>query len=229
MTRQTFNVFDLDQAITEWRRRMLAAGIKTPVPLDELESHLREDVEQQVRSGLNALQAFEAAVQRMGQASMLKAEFEKAGGAVGVSVWKRDLIPERWLVLLSFGLMGVLYPAVVIFALCKPGIDLSAGERILGLAAVALTVLPVYAWRYFVRLLPVIHNKRVRTAVGVACVLPGCAWLITFMLLLLPHFDLTAEQLPITVLWAMAPTAVLGSVSFGLNEIARKQAVTADS
>jgi len=222
-------MFNLDEEVLKWRRQMLAAGIKTPKVLDELESHLREEIEQQMRSGLSVQQAFETAAQRIGQANALKAEFEKAGGAVGVSVWKRDLIPERWLILLSFGLMGVLYPAVVIFALCKPGIDLSAGGRILGLAAVALTVLPVYAWRYFLRLLPVIHNKRVRTAVGVACVLPGCAWLITFMLLLLPHFDLTAGQLPITVLWAMAPTAVLGSVAFGLNEIARKQAEAAGS
>jgi hypothetical protein len=38
---------------------MLAAGIRTPVPLDELENHLREDVEQQMRSGLSAQQAFE--------------------------------------------------------------------------------------------------------------------------------------------------------------------------
>lgn len=222
-------MFNLNQAIAEWRRQMLAVGIKSREVLDELESHLREEVEQQAQSGTDAQQAFEVAVQRMGQAGALKAEFEKAGGAVGVSLWKRDLISDRCLILFNFGLMGILYPAVAIYALCKPGIDLSAGERILGLAAVGLTVLPVYAWRYFVRFLPVIHNKRVRTAVGVACALPGCAWLITFMVFILPHFDLTAEQLPITVLWAMAPMTVLGSLCLGLDEAARKQTITAGS
>lgn len=36
------NMFDLEQSIAEWRRQMLAAGIKTPVPLEDLEIHLRE-------------------------------------------------------------------------------------------------------------------------------------------------------------------------------------------
>src|SRR5689334_15542581 len=70
-------MFDLDKAIAEWRKQMLAAGIKAPVPLDELEIHLREEVEQQVRSGLSAREAFETAAQRMGQASRLKVEFKK--------------------------------------------------------------------------------------------------------------------------------------------------------
>ena len=39
---------------------MIGGGIKTPVPLEELESHLREEVENQIRAGLNAEQAFAA-------------------------------------------------------------------------------------------------------------------------------------------------------------------------
>lgn len=73
-------MFNLDQAIADWRRQMLAAGIKTPVPLDELESHLRDDVEQQVFSGSSAPQAFEIAVQRIGHAAVLECEFDKIGG-----------------------------------------------------------------------------------------------------------------------------------------------------
>src|SRR5713101_4834439 len=73
-------MFNLDESISEWRRQMLAAGIKTPVPLNELESHLRDDVEQQMRSGLGAQQAFEAAVQGIGQAAVLECEFDKVGG-----------------------------------------------------------------------------------------------------------------------------------------------------
>jgi len=40
-------MFDIEQSFTEWRKQMLAAGIKTPVPLVELEIHLREDVEKE--------------------------------------------------------------------------------------------------------------------------------------------------------------------------------------
>ena len=71
------DTFNLDQAIAEWRGQMLAAGVKAPVPLDELESHLREDIEQQVRSGLSPQQSFETAVRRIGEAHALKTEFAK--------------------------------------------------------------------------------------------------------------------------------------------------------
>lgn len=62
---------------------MLAAGIKIPVPLQELESHLRDDVEDQIQSGLNAQQAFKTSVQRIGDANQLKSEFKKTCGAKG--------------------------------------------------------------------------------------------------------------------------------------------------
>ena|SRR6185437_11752308 len=70
-------MFDIDQVISEWRRQMAAAGIKSPEALDELESHLRDEVGQQVRSGANARQAFEIAVERIGEIDSIKAEFEK--------------------------------------------------------------------------------------------------------------------------------------------------------
>jgi len=70
-------MFNLDQAIAEWRRRMLAVGIKTPVPLDELEAHLRDDIEQQAKSGLSEGEAFQAAVEEIGKAHPLQREFKK--------------------------------------------------------------------------------------------------------------------------------------------------------
>lgn len=74
-------MFELETAITDWRRQMLAAGIKTPVPLEELECHLREDTERQVRTGMEEAHAFALAVQRIGQALELKKEFMKTGNA----------------------------------------------------------------------------------------------------------------------------------------------------
>jgi hypothetical protein len=59
---------------------MFRAGIKTPAVLDELEAHLSEDVAQQMRHGLSAEHAFEAALLRIGHASALKQEFAKNGG-----------------------------------------------------------------------------------------------------------------------------------------------------
>jgi hypothetical protein len=74
-------MFTIDQAISEWRRQMLAAGIKTPVPLEELEIHLREEIERQMTSGTDPQQAFENSVQQMGHADELKGEFKKLGGS----------------------------------------------------------------------------------------------------------------------------------------------------
>ena len=72
-------MFDLEQAIADWRRQMLAAGIKTPAPLEELEIHLREEIERQMKSGLNEQQVFNCATRQIGEAGVLKSEFIKAG------------------------------------------------------------------------------------------------------------------------------------------------------
>jgi hypothetical protein len=56
---------------------MLAAGIKTPVPLEELEIHLREEIEQLEKSGVDERTAFENAVRQTGQPQSLKNEFNK--------------------------------------------------------------------------------------------------------------------------------------------------------
>jgi hypothetical protein len=56
---------------------MLAAGIKTPVPLEELEIHLREEIERLEKSGVDERTAFENAVRQTGQPQSLKNEFNK--------------------------------------------------------------------------------------------------------------------------------------------------------
>jgi uncharacterized membrane protein len=71
-------MFNLEQAILEWRQRMLAVGIKTPVPLEELEIHLREEIQQQMQLGLDAHKAFEISIQRIGEPKSLKGEFIKS-------------------------------------------------------------------------------------------------------------------------------------------------------
>jgi hypothetical protein len=54
---------------------MLTAGIKSPVPLEELEIHLREEIERQVKSGMDEQKAFEISVRRIGQPKTLEKEF----------------------------------------------------------------------------------------------------------------------------------------------------------
>jgi hypothetical protein len=87
-------MFDLEKSISEWRQQMLTAGIKTPVPLEELEIHLRESVEQQMKSGLNEQEAFNSAVQKIGRAQVLKSEFKKVEGH---KMWRAILLIIGWL------------------------------------------------------------------------------------------------------------------------------------
>ena len=68
-------MFDLEQAIARWHRQMLDGGVRQHDVLDELESHLREAIEEQLRSGLDARNAFNAAVARLGESRTLKHEF----------------------------------------------------------------------------------------------------------------------------------------------------------
>ena len=75
-------MFNLEKSIAEWRKQMLVSGIKSPVPLEELEIHLREEIEQQVKSGLGEQRAFEATVQQIGQATVLKTEFSKVSETI---------------------------------------------------------------------------------------------------------------------------------------------------
>ena len=88
---------------------MLGAGIKTPVPLEELEIHLREEIEQQMKSGLNEQKAFEISIQQIGQPKTLNSEFKKSER----TFMKRTLI-------ILIGIFAVLFgPAVFLPALAK--------------------------------------------------------------------------------------------------------------
>ena len=69
-------MFNLKQSIVEWRKQMLAAGIKTPA-LEELEGHLREEIERQTRLKLSEQRAFELAVREIGDTQRIKMEFMK--------------------------------------------------------------------------------------------------------------------------------------------------------
>jgi uncharacterized membrane protein YidH (DUF202 family) len=73
-------MFNLEESILEWRRQMLDVGLKNPNVLDELESHLREEAERQVKLGLAPQDAFETAVERIGQPKTLNDEFKKITG-----------------------------------------------------------------------------------------------------------------------------------------------------
>lgn len=102
-------MFYLEKSIADWQKQMLAAGIKTPVPLEELESHLREEIERQMKTGLSEQRAFEISVRHIGQPQLLNSEFKKS---------ERNIMKRRLIILL--GIFAVLFgPAVSLPALAK--------------------------------------------------------------------------------------------------------------
>jgi hypothetical protein len=70
-------MFDLEQSIADWRRQMLANGLKSPQILDELESHLREETRRLAGTGLPESEAFQTALQLLGKCRDLRDEFGK--------------------------------------------------------------------------------------------------------------------------------------------------------
>lgn len=207
-------MFNSEQAIAEWRRQMLVAGIKTPVPMEELESHLREDMEQQMRAGLSAQQAFAAAVRRIGQAKALEAEFAKMAEPEETRERKQKLLCIVLTVLAYLGPFALNVP--------KPWSGMNATEQWLGLAAVALTVLAPFSGLYLHRFLPVIPDRRIRTGVQFASALPVLVWPCVFTFVILPRVELTIGQMEVATLWAISPLAVFGGLIFGLDEAARR-------
>lgn len=78
---------------------MLAAGIKSPVRLEELESHLREEIGWHMKSGMNDRQAFESGSETIGRPEQISKEFNK----ITLANWSRPLARIAWaLFLISF-------------------------------------------------------------------------------------------------------------------------------
>lgn len=100
---------NLEENISSWRRQMLAVGIKTPVPLEELENHLREEIGRHLKSGLNEQAAFEISARQIGQPKALNNEFKQS---------ERTFMKRTLIILL--GIFAVLFgPAVFLPALAK--------------------------------------------------------------------------------------------------------------
>ena len=216
-------MYSLEQSIADWRRQTLAAGIKTPVPLEELEIHLREEIERQMKSGISAQEAFTGAVQQIGKADMMKNEFEKVDGAKELRAWKQIQI-------ISFAGLGVIslfIAACVIFKLGSFS-EVSPSQQMSGLIAVAVMILLAGGGYLGCGFFPVILNKRMRDAIcnssGVLLVI----WWVIFFNVILTRFDFTMSQLFVTIFWGFAvPFGAFAGFVTGLEKAARRNSAMA--
>jgi hypothetical protein len=81
--------FDLNRAIADWRHQLGQSPAYRADDLEEMESHLRDALEQLRTAGLTEEEAFLVATRRVGAPRVLEAEFAKINGR---SVWLDRLL-----------------------------------------------------------------------------------------------------------------------------------------
>jgi hypothetical protein len=89
-------MFNLNDAIAAWRKNLSQDSPCRPVDLDELESHLREQIADLLARGLSEEESFRLAAHRLGDLAALKLEYAKVDTAC---LWR-----DRFL----WGAMGIL-------------------------------------------------------------------------------------------------------------------------
>jgi hypothetical protein len=208
-------MFDIDEAIKQWRRKMQSAGINSSESLDELEAHLRDEVARQTKAGLSAEKAFDAAVQQIGQAETVGAEFAKTS--------ERKTRRERKLKLLCLAYMGLCYPMPLVLSASHIREQLDSTQCWLVVAAVAVTEISLFSGLFLYRLLPVIPDKRIRTRVQFLSALPLFIWLLVFAYGILGRLELTLGQIMVVTLWSITPLAVFGGLIVGLDEAVHRR------
>ncbi len=85
-------MFELENAVTDWRAGLKNAGSCTNADIEELETHLREQIDHLLRCELTEEEAFLIASRRLGDTSTLTHEFQKINGG---SIFTRRLF---WMV-----------------------------------------------------------------------------------------------------------------------------------
>lgn len=199
-------MFNLEQSIAEWRQHMLAAGINKPALVDELESHLRDEIIRLTKSGLAPANAFAAGVEQIGNAILLEKEFKKISGP--------SILLERLMIAVAaifLGFIVFLGGATVIMGFT------SLGDRVMAAMAMTCTVAVAFSWRYAVPFLPVIAGEWRRRLAGFACV--GAGWVIGPFWAdeILPLFVRDKTNIvPAEVFWTAFIIAVFVSLGAGL-------------
>ena len=201
-------MFDLEQSIAAWRKQMLAAGIQ-PVPLEELESHLREEFELQMLAGIDVQTAFSNVVEKMGKAESLREQFKRAQGM--------DKLKRRKFAGYFYSAMLIFYVLAMTSAMTRN--DLSMSEWCLGMAAqLTLLLFSWLCWRQIPARFPAIGSRALQSAVGWIGGVSGAAWFLAFAYFILPYCAFTIGELMVAILWAMVPTLILPEAAFLLLE-----------
>jgi len=83
-------MFDLESQIRKWRGHVRSTGSLRAQDVEELESHLRDSIDELTGRGVSVEEAFILSVRRMGDAEEINHEFAKIPTE---SVWRQLLVP----------------------------------------------------------------------------------------------------------------------------------------
>ena len=212
-------MFNLEKSIAGWRRQLLANGLRTPATLDELEIHLREDIEGQMKLGVSAEAAFYSAAGQLGPADKMQREFAKVGGFVTIGNWT---LPEYFLAAFTV-LLPLLMGSIIV---CRASVvGLSGTQQILSLAALVAFSGLAWAGRLGHSAFPAVTNRYRRIAIGASATLLVAAWWFLFLRVVLPRYDFTVAQFftAFTCAWFPPGGAWVG-LYWGMETAARKRA-----
>ncbi len=102
-------MFELGNAILQWRKSFQQNCSLSEDRIDELESHLRDSISELNRKGLSEEESFVVAMKRLGYAQNLDAEFQK-NNLLGVN---QDRLAWMLLGYLGVTICGILSSAIV--------------------------------------------------------------------------------------------------------------------
>jgi putative ABC transport system permease protein len=91
-------MFDLEKAIKQWKKTLRKNEAMEDGSMAELESHLRDEVENQIHLGVPVKEAFETAAQNLGSAAGLGTEYHKSSKQYGFMtdlIWSYFKIASR--------------------------------------------------------------------------------------------------------------------------------------
>jgi hypothetical protein len=208
-------MFNLERAIAKWREQMISAGFRSSLTLDELESHLRDEINAQLDKGFSDEQAFDAAVRQIGQAAPLRKEFNKTA-----SKSELEYKIGKVLVLIGFAIYALFSIKCIYFSSV---VDAPAAEKAIGALAVVFTFVCALVSTNLWRVMPVIINKSKRVALGVGAIAVGIAAAVVIFNVVMPRLELNVAEVVFATLWGMVPLVIGGTVAGAIFEAADRR------
>lgn len=179
---------------------MADAGIKGAA-LDELENHLREDTERQIRAGIDPETSFQRAVERMGAPGKLEKEFGKIREGA-----RRERL-RRWSVVIGTAFVYFMVGVTWFMGVRQGKIQLTWTEIALALGAMVPMVGLGWGARNTAKLLPLIHENWV-----IAIAFAGIFVLAGLLRTLFGAPTLSSMvQVQILALWILSPLLGFGN------------------